>query len=113
MTAPGRAPAWLARVAVVVLLLGAVFPLVAPAFAPADASSSHGPAFLALSSALEKAQRCLQGDGRTALDPVVPSVAPCSEAVVALAATPPLPPRPVPAVRADASVGPVDASRRL
>jgi hypothetical protein len=114
VSAPGRTPAWLARVAVVALLLGAVFPLLALAFAPADSPASHGPALAALSSALEKAQRCLQGDGRTALDPVSPSVAPCAEAAAVAApsaAAAGLPP--APAARPDAAVHPVDVSRRL
>jgi hypothetical protein len=115
MTSAGRPPAWLARVAVVALLVGAVFPLLALAFSPPDAEHpSNTPALAALSSALEKAQRCLQGDGRTALDPVAPSVLPCTEAGSAIAA--PVSPSPAPAAPwtpPDAVVGPVETSRQL
>jgi hypothetical protein len=110
----GRPPRWLARAAVVALLVGAALPLLALALSPADPGApAGGPGLVALSSALEKAHRCLQGDGRTSVDPFAPSPVAVAGAPAAPAlAAPPSPAPAAPSVPRDAALGAVEAVRR-
>jgi hypothetical protein len=103
----------LARAALALLLLSAALPILALAFPAADGASG-GPAVVALSGALEKAHRWLQGDGRAALDPVCPSRPPEAHGLlVAFADAAPSPAPAAPSPLPGATAGPVDASRRL
>lgn len=109
MSVAGRPPPWCAKAAVLLLLVAAALPcLVALVGALQGDAPPSGPSLQALSSALEKAHRCLQGDDRAGLGALSPlaaaaattaSVAPRSPAPAA-----PCPPAPAPdAARAAAS----------
>ncbi len=96
MTAGPRLPV-VVRAAVLALLVAAVLPLVASALlAGPNASSTGGPALVHLSSALEKAQRCLQGDGRLTLDLLAPVPHAGIAAALALPPAPAAPPASLP-----------------